>query len=602
MNFQSKKLKTMAVIFLVLPFVSLIALQIDIAAAAESPTVVITEVTTTSSWKIDAYVEISLPGFDYDYYTQYVRMYLNQSLDTIIDNSYGSYNATKTLTRQSEETIETHILSPSLYDGTNDDSAYYNVTILAITNTAVKSDLVQWDGGYIYVDTGLPDIIFINPNVALQKVWGLFDVKVEVTDISNISKVEFYIDSVLKNTIKNTDPNRTIFTWQWIPSRDTRGQHTIMVKAFDDSIALNSEEKAFTVENVGPKITYKEPIPSYIDSNDTILINATLIDSNASYNISSVTIHHAYDDVWQNITIGSINQKEYNLTFNFNMVPVGTKISWEIIVNNTAGQYQVFRNETLQYYVRYSVYPDHILPKGEVEFDSQVVVDNPVIVKVNVTEQSPVSLCQLNYQISTDDWEDISMVKTLSGDNDTWQYFEYEFIQTLPIFTIIRFNIWLNDSGNNILELNNKGHNYVIRIIPDDLIAPNVTLTSQPTTPITRNLNITITVEVEDDSEITQVILYYTINGNPTSIVMTKTSETTWVASFILEASIGDKLQIWVEAMDEYYNSGTSEVLQYTVEIDKGGVNHSNFLLWLMFIVLIILPFVITLLILKPQR
>jgi len=600
----------MAVIFLVLPFVSLIALQIDNTAAAESPTVVITEVTSTSSWKIDVYVEISLVGFTYDYYTKYVRLYVNQSLDTIVANSYDSYNATKTLTRQTEETIETHILSPTLSDGTYDDSAYYNVTILAITSTDVYSDLAQWSGGYIFIDTGLPEIIFINPNVALQRVWGLFDVEVEITDVSNISKIEFYIDSLLKHTIKNTNENQTNFKWRWIPSRDSRGEHTIKVKAFDGSNALNSEEKAFTVVNVGPKITYKEPIPSYIDSNDTLLINATLFDGNTApylgenYNISSIIIHLAYDDVWQNVTLGPFNQKEYNLTYAFNMVPVGTKISWEIIVYDTHGYYQVFRNETLDYYIRYSVYPDHIKPTGEVIFDNQVVVDNSVIVKVNVTEQSPVNQCRLNYQIDTSEWDEALMVKTQSSiDGYSWQYYEYEFVQTLPIFTIIHFNIWLNDSGNNILELNNKGKNYIIRIIPDDLIAPNVTITVFPVSPLTRNMNITVTVEIEDNSTIATVKLHYTIEGTPFSIDMTQLTTTTWTASFILEAaSVGDKVKIWVEAIDEYYNTGTSEILQYEVETEKGGVNHSNFLLWLMFIVLIILPFVITLLLLRPQR
>lgn len=591
----------MAVIFLVLPFVSLMALQLDNTAAAESPTVVITEVTSTSSWKIDVYVEISLPGFTYDYYSKYVRLYLNQSLNTIINKNYNSFNATKTLSRQTTEKIETHILSPTLSDGSYTDSANYNITILAITSTDVYSDLVQWSEGYIFIDTGLPKITFINPNVALQKVWGLFDVKVMITDVSNISKVEFYVDNQLRNTIKNTNTSQEIFTWRWILSKDTRGQHTIKVKAFDGSVALNSEEKAFTIENVGPKIAYKQPIPSYVDSNDTLLINATLTDT--TYNISTVIIHHAYDDVWQNVTISSINNKEYNLTFYFNMVPVGTKISWEIIVNNSNGYYQVFRNETLQYYVRYSVYPDHIKPKGEVIFDNQVVVNNLVLVKVNITEQSPVSVCQLNYQINNNNWQETVMVNTqTSTDNTTWQYFEYEFIESLPIFTIIRFNVWLNDSGNNILELNNKDKNYIIRIIPTDLIAPNITISTFPVTPLTRNMNITVTAEIGDNSTITAVRLHYTIDGKPFSIEMTPLTETSWIASFILIASVGDKIQIWVEAIDEYYNSGTSEVLQYVVQTNKGGITHSNFLLWLMFIVLIILPFVITLLILRPQK
>ncbi|MHA1213247.1 MAG: hypothetical protein ACTSSH_12410, partial [Candidatus Heimdallarchaeota archaeon] len=511
-------------------------------------------------------------------------------------------NSTKTFSRQSDALIETHILSPVLSNGSFLDSANYNVTIVAITNTDEKSDLLQWTGGYVFIDTGIPELTFINPSIALEDVWGLYDVTVEVLDTSNLSKIEYYIDSDLRFTLNDPLYSQTIFKWRWTCSEDDVGQHTIKVRALDNSPALNVEEKAFTVEVVGPSIKYNEPIPLTIDSNDTLLLNATITnESTVAANISSVIMHHAYDDVWQNTTLLGTGYDNFNLTFAFDQKPVGSKISFVVIVNNSLGEYNVFLNSTLDPFVVYSVYPDHIDPIGEVDFDPQLTIYDQIIISANITEQSPISSCLLNYQLDDGDWEEIAMVQTQTGVNDSWFFFEYEFLDAIPIFTIIQFNIWLNDSGNNILYLNNKGNDYLIRIIPHDLDAPEVLIITKPEE-LNAQMNVTITAEVNETSAIDNVELLYTVNGIQFSVEMTLVSNNTWSASFILTASTGDKIQIWVQAMDEYYNTGISAVEAYDVLSAKGGVAHSNFLIWLMFLVLIFLPIIMTLLILRPQR
>lgn len=83
---------------------------------------------------------------------------------------------------------------------------------------------------------------------------------------------------------------------------------------------------------------------------------------------------------------------------------------------------------------------------------------------------------------------------------------------------------------------------------------------------------------------------------------MIEVAPTEWSASFVIEANTGDVVRIWVRAMDEYFNTGESIITTFTVESDKGGVTHSNFFLWLIFILLTILPFIITIVILKPQK
>ena len=45
-----------------------------------------------------------------------------------------------------------------------------------------------------------------------------------------------------------------------------------------------------------------------------------------------------------------------------------------------------------------------------------------------------------------------------------------------------------------------------------------------------------------------------------------------------------------------------SDVKQYEVDTNKIGVGHSNFVLFLILLILLIAPIVVTLLILRPQR
>ena len=69
---------TYALLVLVIPFVSLMTLkQHDVAA--ESPTISITDVTSTLAYRIDVTVEITLTGYNYDLYTETLYLYLNQS-------------------------------------------------------------------------------------------------------------------------------------------------------------------------------------------------------------------------------------------------------------------------------------------------------------------------------------------------------------------------------------------------------------------------------------------------------------------------------------------------------------------------------------------
>ncbi|NHJ46517.1 MAG: hypothetical protein FK733_01900 [Asgard group archaeon] len=602
MNIRSKNLITISLILLVLPFVMVLTLQ-SIDVAAESPTVSITEVTSTVDYQLDIDVEIDLPGFNYDLYTQYLRLYLNQSIDTIVTNDYDSFNSSKEFGRQDEATFTASILSPILTNGSHADSAYYNITVVAITNTDEKSTPEEWSGGYYYVDTDLPVITFISPSVALEEVWGIFTVEINALDNSNISRLQFFVDNEFEYEIVDPDSSQTNFKWDWLTSTRSRAQHTIKVKAFDASDASNKEESAFTVEVVGPEMAYTHGIPSYIDYNDTLDLNISVTDP--AFNITEIKLHYGLDDVWTNNTV-ALNVTSYLFNYTFAEQPIGTNITWEWIITNSDGQYHVFRAPNQLPWFLLTVHWDHINPVAEVGYEKQVIVNEEVSVNLNVTENSLVDQCLIHYQIDEDDWQNSTINYSLDGgdipdSNQTWYYFEHNFTETLDTFSQVFFYFWLNDSAGNQLLIKDAGKNYRIVIIPDDLIAPNVTIIEAPET-INTNQNITITAEVNETSTLSSVILYYTVNGVQYSLNMTQTSTNTWSVSFIIFASTGAEVKIWVQAIDEFYNTGISETQTFEVESGKSGATHRNFFIALIFILLLVLPIVVTLLILRPQR
>ncbi len=597
MKIHSKKLTTMALILLVIPFVSLVSLQIK-DTAAESPTLTILEVTSNITYQIEVSVEITLTGFNYDLYTEFLRLYVNQSTATIIANDYDSFNASRTFGRQDDATFEAQVLSPLLYNGSHLDSANYNVTVIAITNTDEKSSLVEWSGGYIFIDTDLPDITYIHPSVALEEVWGIYTVETNIVDTSNISLVEFFIDNNLRYQIDDPFPGQTSFTWDWLSSQDDKGVRSIKVRATDNSSAFNTDELSFSVTVVGPEMSYLDPIPATIDFNDTLKLNLSITD--AFYDIDSVYANYSIDDgPWIFTKMENLTVDQFNYTFS--SYPIDSKINWEIFANNTDGQYHIFRNSALEPWEIFTVHWDHINPTGEVSHDYQLTIDDEILVFVNVTEQSPLDVCNLNYKVDDGDWQEIAMVLNETGVNNTWYEYKYQFPDSYPIFTHIQFYIWLNDSGNNILKLDNGGDYYSIKIIPHDLAAPIITIDEMPEIIITMQ-NITVTATINETSNLLSVDVLYRIRGKQYSIAMNQIASNTWTASFVVVATTGETVEIWVRAIDEYYNTAETDVEEFVVEAENAGVAHSNFLLWLMLIILTILPIVITLLILRPQR
>ena len=138
-------------------------------------------------------------------------------------------------------------------------------------------------------------------------------------------------------------------------------------------------------------------------------------------------------------------------------------------------------------------------------------------------------------------------------------------IGSFEIFTHIQFYIWLNDSGNNILQLDNNGQYYSIKIIPHDLTAPSIAIEEIPET-ITTMQNITVTVQINETSNLLSVDVLYRVQDKQYSIAMKQISSDTWSASFVVQATTGDTVQIWIRAIDEYYNTAETDIEEFEVE------------------------------------
>ncbi|MBD3190782.1 MAG: hypothetical protein GF308_09065 [Candidatus Heimdallarchaeota archaeon] len=600
MENNSKKLMIFVLIcimFSVPSFVPILGQEATVnnVAINSNPLVSIEEVNSTSFSEIKVSVEISLAGYNYDYYVETLMLFLNQSEEHIIETDYQA-NATKTFGRQDEETFEATILSPRLDQEPFEDSAYYNITVLVETNTEIKSELVQWDGGYYYIDNDEPAISFITPAEYRERVFGTYEIKVNITDNSNLKEITFIIDETVQHRIKNPKTNQTIFTWDWYTENYTRGAHFVKIIATDDTPRSNQHLESETVRVVGPELTWVEERPTYVDSNDTLYLNVSLIDD--SYDIDKVLFNYSINDnPWQSEPFNATSvEGQYNFTLP--QQPLGTKITWEIFANNTEGEYQRFRNETNQPYVIYSVYPDHIKPKADLSFKKHPLVNEPVIIEIEVIEQSSVNACLLNYQINFEKWQETPMTNTTTG-NETYS-FQYEFEQDFEAYDQIRFYIRVNDSGGNELLLNNKGLYYSIKIYPIDNSSPNITINDMPEE-IINGQSITISVTIEDESTIYSVSVYYTVGLKQYIVELNNTEGNIWSATFEVQGATGESVELWIRAMDEYYNTIDSEVTQFEIKSQKTGIRHANVWLVFLLILIIIIPVGITIYMLKPR-
>jgi hypothetical protein len=72
-------------------------------------------------------------------------------------------------------------------------------------------------------------------------------VGIQASDVSNISRIEFYLQDVLVYTVTNTP-----YQWSWDTTEYPNGEYTIKVKAYDIVGHAQTSQTTITVKNVEP--------------------------------------------------------------------------------------------------------------------------------------------------------------------------------------------------------------------------------------------------------------------------------------------------------------------------------------------------------------
>ncbi|HWG46257.1 MAG TPA: Ig-like domain-containing protein, partial [Gemmataceae bacterium] len=89
-----------------------------------------------------------------------------------------------------------------------------------------------------------PPVVTIKAPAAGSTVTGVTPVQVSATDNAGISRVEFYVDNVLR-AVDTTAP----YTWNFDTTAVANGSHTLMVKVYDTAQNIGQTSATFTTQN-----------------------------------------------------------------------------------------------------------------------------------------------------------------------------------------------------------------------------------------------------------------------------------------------------------------------------------------------------------------
>jgi hypothetical protein len=229
-----------------LPGVSSAAVSTDVEEATRGSTYVLTSgvwkyasVTTTSTGKYDDFyitvgstptsivAELDTVGTDdLDVYYKYGAKASSTSYN--LAATTASADETLTLTSTYLKT-GTHYFRVQRYSGSGTDYYYFRVTVVT-------------GGGSS--DTTAPTTAITSP-AAGATVSGTTTISASASDNVGVTKVEFYIDSVLKGTDTTSS-----YSYSWVTTSYSNGAHTLYTKAYDAAGNVGtSASRSVTVSN-----------------------------------------------------------------------------------------------------------------------------------------------------------------------------------------------------------------------------------------------------------------------------------------------------------------------------------------------------------------
>jgi parallel beta-helix repeat protein len=96
----------------------------------------------------------------------------------------------------------------------------------------------------LFTDNKPPQLTIQSPQSGLTVALTL-SVTVQASDVSGISKIEYYLQDTLVHMITDTP-----YQWSWDTTQYPNGEYTILVKAYDTAGKMETSETTVTVENV----------------------------------------------------------------------------------------------------------------------------------------------------------------------------------------------------------------------------------------------------------------------------------------------------------------------------------------------------------------
>ncbi|MBU2614570.1 MAG: DUF2012 domain-containing protein, partial [Elusimicrobia bacterium] len=192
------------------------------------------------------------------------------SISGSISNSTGTMISGVTVALIGSSTTITTTANDGSYSFTNLDAGDYTLTLtktgytfnpVTLSAAIVSSNLTGKNFTAVEVIDNPPAVSITVPGNR-QVVNGNLNVKVEATDDNGISKIEYYIDNVLKHTDATADK----LHWHWDTSAETDGEHSLKVVAYDtinqtasDQITAIAHQKPADVNIIG-ELKPVEPI------------------------------------------------------------------------------------------------------------------------------------------------------------------------------------------------------------------------------------------------------------------------------------------------------------------------------------------------------
>ncbi|MBU0951568.1 MAG: DUF2012 domain-containing protein, partial [Elusimicrobia bacterium] len=192
------------------------------------------------------------------------------SISGSISNSTGTMISGVTVALSGSSTTIATTANDGSYSFTNLDAGDYTLTPtkagytfnpVTLSAVLVSSNLTGKNFTAIQVIDNPPSVSITVPGNR-QVVNGNLNVKVEATDDNGISKIEYYIDNVLKHTDATADK----LHWHWDTSAETDGEHSLKVVAYDtinqtasDQITAIAHQKPADVNIIG-ELKPVEPI------------------------------------------------------------------------------------------------------------------------------------------------------------------------------------------------------------------------------------------------------------------------------------------------------------------------------------------------------